>query len=171
MESRCQCIVVLEPHACKAFGTLVAMNKQLLCALCKACITISYNLSMLRCCMILSGVWLHHLKDLIVCNCLCFFFLNDALFYCFCLVIKTLQEVVFAARSVQSCFTPNNFQGSRHVSPKVDLGFVWTHVMQCKHRFTPGVDGTSATFAAGPNLPSHFPRVRWVTFFLPECCI
>ncbi|CAN7985261.1 unnamed protein product [Ixodes pacificus] len=99
------------------------------------------------------------------------FFLDNALFYCFCLVIKTSREVVFAARSVQSCFMPNNFQGSHHVSPKVDLGFVWTHVMQCKHRFTPGVDGTSATFAAGPNLPSHFPRVRWVTFFLPECCI
>lgn len=48
------------------------------------------------------------------------------------------------------------------------LGFVWTHVMQCKHRFTPGIDGTSATFAASLNLPSHFPRVRRVTFFYPS---
>lgn len=145
------------------------MNKQLLRALCKACITISYNLSMLRCCMIISGVWLHHLKDLIVCN--CFFFLGNALFYSFCLVTKTSQEVVFAARSVQSCFTPNNFQGSHHVSPKVDLGVCLDTCYAMQASFHPWHWWNQRDVCSKPESAESFSPRKAGHLFLPECCI
>lgn len=142
------------------------MNKQLLRALCKACITISYNLSMLRCCMIISGVWLHHLKDLIVCN--CFFFSATHYFILFVSLLRPHRRLFLQRGLFSHVLRQIIFRARIMFLQRLILGFVWTHVMQCKHRFTPGIDGTSATFAASPNLPSHFPRVRRVTFFYPS---